>query len=465
MAARKEEIPLFNHAPEPQAEPERESPVPTEENTESAHSAFAYGASLRAAWLAGKRPPAAQPAPARRAPDAPQGTDLPQGTGAPEGTGAPQRPDVPLATARVADNLDLVGKIYQESVYPSVLGVARGERLDSPLVVDLDPTTVCDLACPECISSDVLHHGQLSKDRIVELAEELTRTGVRAVILIGGGEPLLHRAIDTVIETLHRAGIRIGLVTNGTRIHRHIDHLAEMLSWVRVSVDAGTEETYPEFRPSRGGRSMFPLVVENMRLLAGRKAGRLGYSFLLMQRFAPDGSLEASNYDEVYEAGRLAREIGCDYFELKAMLDQDHFTVNQDEKYIDQVNEQWERLKSLQDGSFHLLRSSNWEAVRHGADPYQPKEYDTCAVAELRTTVTPTGVYVCPYHRGNAKARIGDIRETSFAELWRQADTSVIDPRKDCRFQCARHATNTAIGALAGQDRPVALVPDFDPFI
>ncbi|MEU6808268.1 radical SAM protein [Streptomyces sp. NPDC046831] len=419
--------------------------MPTDQNAETTYNAYAHGASVRAAWLAGRRAPAApaeaDPVPVRRS------------------------PGLPLATAQVADNLDLVGKIYQESVYPSVLSVARGGRLDSPLVVDLDPTTVCDLACPECISSNVLHHGQLSKDRIVELAEELTRTGVRAVILIGGGEPLLHRAIDTVIETLHHAGIRIGLVTNGTQIHRHIDHLAGMLSWVRVSVDAGTEETYPLFRPSRGGRSMFPLVVRNMRLLAERKAGRLGYSFLLMQRFAADGSLEASNYEEVYEAGRLAKEIGCDYFELKAMLDQDHFTVNQDERSIDLVNEQWQRLERLQDDSFHLLRSSNWEAVRQGADPHQPKEYTTCAVAELRTTVTPTGVYVCPYHRGNDKARIGDIRETSFAELWRRADTSVIDPSTDCRFQCARHATNVAVGELAGPDRSAALVPDFDPFI
>ncbi|MGW2488613.1 radical SAM protein [Streptomyces sp. NPDC001606] len=416
--------------------------IPTERNPEPAPGAFTHGASVRAAWLAGKRPPAA---PQR------QETAL--------------RPDVPLATAHVADNLDLVGKIYQESVFPSVQRVAQGERLDAPLVVDLDPTTVCDLACPECISSNVLHHGQLSKDRIVELAEELTQTGVRAVILIGGGEPLLHRAIDTVIETLHGAGIRMGLVTNGTQIHRHLDQLAGMLSWVRVSVDAGTEETYPLFRPSRGGRSVFPLVTENMRLLAGRKKGRLGYSFLLMQRFAADGTLEASNYGEVYTAGRLAKELGCDYFELKAMLDQDHFTVNQDDRYIDQVDEQWQRLKELEDDSFHLLRSSNWEAVRHGADPHQPKEYATCSVAELRTTVTPTGVYVCPYHRGNDKGRIGDIRDMSFTELWQKADTTVIDPRRDCRFQCARHGTNTAIGGLAEPGRPVTLVPDFDPFI
>ncbi len=123
-----------------------------------------------------------------------------------------------------------------------------------------------------------------------------------------------------------------------------------------------------------------------------------------MQRFDDDGKVTDSNYHEVYRAGGvLAREIGCDYFEVKAMLDEDHYTVNQRPEDIDEVEDQIARLRALEDDSFHVLHSSNWQAVRHGTDPVQPKDYRTCAVAELRTTVTPpTGVYVCPpYHRGN----------------------------------------------------------------
>lgn len=70
-----------------------------------------------------------------------------------------------LGTTSVELNMDLVRKIYQRSIFPDVLEVAQGGRLAAPLVVDLDPTTLCDLACPECISSDVLHSGQLSRDR------------------------------------------------------------------------------------------------------------------------------------------------------------------------------------------------------------------------------------------------------------------------------------------------------------
>ncbi|MFD5467286.1 radical SAM/SPASM domain-containing protein [Kitasatospora sp. NPDC127059] len=369
-----------------------------------------------------------------------------------------------VGTRFVERNLDLVGKLHQRSVLPAVIDVAQGRRLASPLVVDLDPTTVCDLACPECISSQVLHHGQIGQDRVVQLAHELADSKVLAVILIGGGEPLLHRSVGRVIEVLHEAGIKLGLVTNGTQIHRYLGQLADMLSWVRVSIDAGTAETYSAFRPSRGKHSAFPQVIENMRALAARKTGRLGYSFLLMQRFGQDGKVTDSNYAEVYRAGVLAKEIGCDYFEVKAMLDEDHYTVNQSPESIALVEEQIARLRELEDDGFHILHSSNWQAVRRRSDTVQEKDYHRCSIAELRTTVTPTGVFVCPYHRGNPKGRIGDISQQTFAEMWAAADTGVIDPGQDCRFVCARHGSNQEIAALAsGAEREMC--DDFDPFI
>ncbi|MGX7823948.1 radical SAM protein [Actinokineospora sp. 24-640] len=367
----------------------------------------------------------------------------------------------PLGTAYVEKSLDLVGKLYQRSIHPSVRVVADGGRLAAPLVVDLDPTTLCDLACPECISSSVLHTGQFGRDRISDLADELSAAGVKAVILIGGGEPLMHRAIGTVIRTLHDGGVALGLVTNGTLIGRYLDELAGMLSWVRVSIDAATADTYDKFRPSKRKTTVFPLVIENMRRLAERKSGRLGYSFLLMQRFDADGRVTDTNYDEVYAAGVLAKDIGCDYFEMKAMLDAEHFTVNQRAEDIEKVEAQLAALRELEDDSFRLLGSSNWAAVRMGSDPVQPKDYATCATAELRTTITPNGVYVCPYHRGNERGLIGDIATTPFDRMWAEADTSVIDPRADCRFVCARHPTNLAVADLGAP----ALVDDFDPFI
>ncbi|MFH8618281.1 radical SAM protein [Streptomyces sp. NPDC017979] len=362
------------------------------------------------------------------------------------------------------DRLDLVSKLYQPSGWPRVLEVAAGERSTGPLVVDLDPTTFCDLACPECISGKLLNQGRFTPERLAELAHELIDMSVRGVVLIGGGEPLAHRGTRKVLQILGEAGIAIGVVTNGTMIRQNLDELAQYASWVRVSMDAGTSETYGIFRPDRKNRSVFDKVVANMRLLAEAKKGALGYSFLVMTRRQPDGTV-VSNHHEVLTAARLARDIGCDYFETKAMFDDEHHVIQVPEDILGSVDEQLREARELTDDSFEIVNSSTLTSLRNRVGPVQPKDYQRCPVAELRTLVTPSGVYVCSYHRGNPLAKIGDAVTEPLPDIWAASDRGIVDPSRDCRFHCARHRSNLElhqIGAGATASEPSV---DYDPFI
>ena len=58
-------------------------------------------------------------------------------------------------------------------------------------MVELDTTAACDLACPGCISRHNCQGGSFNQ-RLLELGEELI-ADIRAMILIGGGEPLAHQ--------------------------------------------------------------------------------------------------------------------------------------------------------------------------------------------------------------------------------------------------------------------------------
>ncbi|MFF9350118.1 radical SAM protein [Streptomyces sp. NPDC014734] len=362
------------------------------------------------------------------------------------------------------DRLDLVSKLYQPSGWPRVLEAATGAPSRAPLVVDLDPTTFCDLACPECISGKLLNQGRFTPERLGALAEELVALSVRAVVLIGGGEPLAHRGTRRVLRILGEAGLAVGVVTNGTMIRQSLPELAQYATWVRVSVDAGTAGTYGVFRPDRKGRSVFDKVIGNMRLLAAEKKGALGYSFLVMSRREPDGRT-VTNHHEVLQAAELAHDIGCDYFETKAMFDDDHHIVQVPEGMLESVDRQLAGAAGLESDSFQLVNSSTLTSLRSHTGPIQPKDYHRCRVAELRTLITPSGVYVCSYHRGNPLARIGDAVTDDLADIWKDSDRGIIDPSRDCRFHCARHRSNLELEHIDRKGGEAPLAQDYDPFI
>jgi organic radical activating enzyme len=369
--------------------------------------------------------------------------------------------------------LDLVGKLSQHSVQPAALEVAQGKPLPAPQVVELDPSSFCDLACPECISGPLLQQGRFDSAKLMDLGGELVAMGVRAVILIGGGEPLMHPSVGDLIELLGQGGIAIGITTNGTQVRRYLPQILGHACWVRVSVDASTPEVYGTFRPHRGGRDVFAQVIDGMAAIAdGRSedsALQLGYSFLVMAREHGEGEIE-TNVDDLAAAARLAKEVGCDYFEVKPEYDLGHNVLQQREEIVGRMVGQIEEARALDDDAFSIISPAHLDCVIAGVKLSQPKEYRRCAVAEMRTLITPTGAYVCPYHRGNEQAAYGQPDSQPFSEMWRgparQEAMTAIQPSRDCGFNCIRHESNLHIQSLAAQEPgPPDLVPDYDPFI
>ena len=97
--------------------------------------------------------------------------------------------------------MKLTNKLYQKFVIDKLDKTDWNSGNDAPLVVELDPTSVCDLACPGCISEDIIAAGNsFSNERLMSLGQELIDCGVKAVILIGGGEPLVHPKIGDFIN-------------------------------------------------------------------------------------------------------------------------------------------------------------------------------------------------------------------------------------------------------------------------
>ena len=59
----------------------------------------------------------------------------------------------------MAKIMNLKNKLYQKFVLDKINETNWNSGNSNPLVIELDPTAVCDLACPGCISEDLVSIG------------------------------------------------------------------------------------------------------------------------------------------------------------------------------------------------------------------------------------------------------------------------------------------------------------------
>lgn len=373
----------------------------------------------------------------------------------------------------MARKMNILDKLHQEFVVNKIKETDWTKGTTGPLVVELDTTEVCNLACPGCISEDLVENStSFSRERLLDLGKEFYELGVKAVILIGGGEPLAHPAVGELIEYLGQHDIHVGITTNGCFIDQYLDVIAKYSSWTRVSMDAATAETFDRLRPAKDGKSKFQEIVQNMKELAKIKKGELGFSYLI--RTEADGFGIRSNISEIYDAAVLAREIGCDYFEVKPSYSyvggQDHALVKHSREQMEQAKKEIERLPELETENFRIVKAINLEDSLNCVEQKQVKNYHRCPMGDLRTLVCPSGVYICPYWRGKDPFRIGNARDMAMKDIWegdrRRQVMEYTDPEKICQFHCLRNQSNEKVcHMIETQCSDVNVVKEYDRFI
>ncbi|MEX0957791.1 MAG: heme d1 biosynthesis radical SAM protein NirJ [Burkholderiales bacterium] len=148
------------------------------------------------------------------------------------------------------------------------------QRAPSGPVVIWNLIRRCNLACQHCysISTDHDFAGELTTPEIFGVMDDLRRFGVQ-VLILSGGEPLLHPDIFTIAGRAKSLGFYVGLSTNGTLIDQHNLNAIRAIGfdYVGISLD-GIGDTHDRFRRKAGA---FDGALEGLRLCrdAGIKAG------------------------------------------------------------------------------------------------------------------------------------------------------------------------------------------------
>jgi heme b synthase len=132
-------------------------------------------------------------------------------------------------------------------------------------------TRSCNLFCAHCRSSSTAgtYEDELSAEECFRLIDGIVEVG-KPVLILTGGEPILHQDIFQIAEYAVRKGLRVVIGTNGTLITENVAaKLKETpISRVAVSIDFPTNELQDKFRGKVGA---FEAAVSGIARL--RQAG------------------------------------------------------------------------------------------------------------------------------------------------------------------------------------------------
>ena len=144
----------------------------------------------------------------------------------------------------------------------------------------------CNLTCKHCYttSTDINFPNELTTPEIYTVMDDL-KTFKVPVLILSGGEPLLHPNIFDISRRAKDMGFYVALSTNGTKISEaNIDEIADInYQYIGVSLD-GIKDTHDRFRRVQGS---FDQALHGIRLCL-EKDIKVGLRFTLTQDNAQD---------------------------------------------------------------------------------------------------------------------------------------------------------------------------------
>ena len=176
-----------------------------------------------------------------------------------------------------------LSQYMRELITPTPLKPAR--KPAAPVVI-WNLIRRCNLTCKHCYttSADIDFPGELTTPQIYTVMDDLKAFKV-PVLILSGGEPLLHPDIFNISRRAKDMGFYVALSSNGTKISaENIDEIAAIDSqYIGVSLD-GIKDTHDQFRRVKGS---FDEALRGVRLCLD-KGIKVGIRFTLTQDNAMD---------------------------------------------------------------------------------------------------------------------------------------------------------------------------------
>ncbi|TPV95174.1 MAG: hypothetical protein B7733_11350 [Myxococcales bacterium FL481] len=200
------------------------------------------------------------------------------------------------------------------------LVTTRSDRVHRVKHVALSMDSTCNLWCPSCRQEKIVEKSATVEWKVRSIDEVVLPLlrDADSVMMNGYGDVFMSQICQRVLSRINSREyprLKIHLLTNGVLFDRRnwqrYPNIHDMVSTVRVSVDAATERTYRSVR--RGGD--FHKLHDNLRFLAVlRREGSI-------ERFGLAFVYQEENFTEMAEFAKQGLELGCDRVAFEALLD------------------------------------------------------------------------------------------------------------------------------------------------
>jgi len=311
-------------------------------------------------------------------------------------------------------------KLLQESVFPHLKEYLlwRSGKKDleiekfAPISINLDLITACNFHCDHCIDGDIIDTGKfLDFEYVKRLIGDWSKNGLKSVILIGGGEPTLYPKFEKTVGFLKGLSLEMGLVSNGTRIDKieNICHLLNKKDWVRLSIDAATNETFEKLHHPKVKITLNEILDKVKKMRQKNPDFQMGYSYLIIGDNKKVNNIPlVNNIKEISLAAKQAKDNGFSYLSLKPFINPEGARETKiSAKNLKEIKEEIKKAKKLEDKNFKVVESVNL-ACFYDSDLKKQfqKQPKTCHAQFFRSVVIPAGIGCCSLWRGYNNTKI-----------------------------------------------------------
>ena len=282
-----------------------------------------------------------------------------------------------------------------------------------PISISFEPTTSCNLRCPECPSglrAFTRPTGMLENTFFRQTIDEMHKE-LLYLIFYFQGEPYLNPAFLDMVRYASDKRIYTATSTNAHYLTKENAQrtVSSGLDRLIISIDGTTQEVYQQYR--KGGH--LEKVLQGARNIVEAKKGARSSTPLVIFQFL----VVKPNEHQIDEVKALAKEIGVDavWFKTAQVYDYEN-----DPNGLITTIDKYSRYKKDRNGK------------------YFPKNKlaNRCWRLWHANVITWDGLVVPCCFDKDAQHQLGDLRSMSFRETWRNAKyksfrKSLINGRKN----------------------------------